>query len=472
MSIPQKIPEQPITIKTDLAELIQQELGENLYLCYQCVKCTSGCPVGEFFDWQPNQIMRALQLGQDDIALEAKTPWLCASCQACTTRCPQGLNIAAIMDYLTQLALERGIRPKVPEVDYFNTAFMREVRLWGRAYELGLIVEMKLRTLDIMADLDLGVKMFRKNKMPLLPHLTRPPHKVKLIPNAVSAIAYYPGCSLHSTATEFDTSTRAVFQTLEVKLIEPQGWICCGSSAAHRSDPEAALRLPMENLSIIEQSGFKEVMMPCAACFNRHKTAQHEIKNDPHHGEAVAEIIDYHYQDKVLVNTLMESILRHVGLEKVKSKVVRNLGDLNAVCYYGCLLTRPPEVTGSKHAENPTDMDEIVSALGVNVLDWSYKTCCCGAAHSLSRPDIVLKLSNRLIQQARVTGADLIVVACPLCHTNLDARQTQMMLDETIPVLYLSQLMAYAFGLPDKAVAFHKNLIDPRRLIEEKLSTM
>jgi len=212
--------------------------------------------------------------------------------------------------------------------------------------------------------------------------------------------------------------------------------------------------------------------MPCAACFNRHKAAQHEIKHDPQRGEAVAETIGYHYQGKVQVNTLMESILQHVSLEKVKSKVVRKLGDLNAVCYYGCLLTRPPEVTSSKHAENPTDMDEIVSALGVNVLDWSYKTCCCGAAHSLSRPDIVLKLSSRLIQQARTTGADLIVVACPLCHTNLDARQTQMKLDENVPVLYLSQLMAYAFGLPDKAVAFHKNLIDPRKLIEEKLSIM
>jgi heterodisulfide reductase subunit C len=91
-----------IRINPDLAKRIQNELGENVYLCYQCVKCTSGCPVGQYFDWQPNQIMRALQLGQEDIALESDTPWLCASCQTCSTRCPQGLNITAIAEFLTR----------------------------------------------------------------------------------------------------------------------------------------------------------------------------------------------------------------------------------------------------------------------------------------------------------------------------------------------------------------------------------
>src|SRR3990172_6962616 len=115
--------DQPITIKTDLARRIQEELGENVYLCYQCIKCTSGCPVGEYLDWQPNQIMRALQLGDEEIALHARTPWLCASCQTCTTRCPQGLDIAAIMDLLTREALKRGFKPEVPDVDTLNQAF-------------------------------------------------------------------------------------------------------------------------------------------------------------------------------------------------------------------------------------------------------------------------------------------------------------------------------------------------------------
>ena len=100
-------------INTDLAERIKDELGQNVYLCYQCLKCTSGCPMGEFFDYQPHQIMRAVQLGDEQIALESQTPWLCAACQTCSTRCPQDLDITAIMEFLTREAKERGFKPQM-----------------------------------------------------------------------------------------------------------------------------------------------------------------------------------------------------------------------------------------------------------------------------------------------------------------------------------------------------------------------
>ncbi len=458
----------PPPFSPELARRVQQEIGQNVYLCYQCVKCTSGCPVAEFFDWQPNQIMRALQLGQEDIALGAQTPWLCAACQTCTTRCPQALDIAAIMEFLTREARARDIAPPVPAVTIFNEAFMREVRLWGRAYELGLMAEMKLRMRNFTDDLDLGVKMMRKRKLAFLPKRVRPPHKVKPVAAPPNAVGYYPGCSLHSTAREYDVSTRAVCQALNLPLVEPRGWVCCGSSAAHRADPDAALRLPLENLALIEQSGLREVTMPCAACFNRHKAAQFEIRHDAGRKAEMDKALGYSYQDAVQVSTLVEAITQHVGTEAVGARVQRPLAGLRVVCYYGCLLTRPPEVTGVPHPENPTDMDALIAALGAEVVDWSYKTCCCGAAHSLTRPDIVLKLSGELIAHAREAGADAIAVACPLCHTNLDARQFQMGLDEAMPVLYFTQLMALAFGLPEKAAALHKNLVDPRPLLREK----
>jgi heterodisulfide reductase subunit B2 len=467
----QQIETQPITINPELAKRIQDEIGQNVYLCYQCVKCTSGCPLSEYFDWQPNQIMRAVQLGQEEIALDSKTPWLCASCQTCSTRCPQGLDITAIMEFLTRESLQRGYKPQVPEVDRFNKAFMRELGLWGRSYELGLMMEMKLRNLrthSIMEDMDLGVKVILKNKMPFLPKRVRPPRKVKPIPKAGQSVAYYPGCSLHSTGKEFNISTLAVCEALDFELIEPHGWLCCGSSAAHRADPETALRLPLQNLSIIEQSGFSEVTMPCAACFNRHKAAQFEI--DQGHGtQTVKELAeDFPYKGTVTVSSLTEAIFRRIGPKDVAEKVKKSLTGLKVVCYYGCLMTRPPQVTGVTHYENPTEMDELMTALGAEVLDWSYKTTCCGAAHSLSRPDIVLNLSGDLIQHARQSGADVIAVACPLCHTNLDARQFQMKLGEPMPVLYFTQLMSIALGLPVKSAALQKNLVDPRPLLESK----
>ncbi len=466
-SVEQASPEY-VRIDPALAQRIQEELGQNVYLCYQCVKCSSGCPLSEFFDWQPNQVMRALQLGQEDIALESKTPWLCAGCQTCSTRCPQGLDITAIMDFLTREALARGKPAPVSEVKIFSEGFMRELRLWGRSYELGLMAEMKLRTRNLLGDMDLGVKMVSKNKFPFLPSPARTPRKVKRVPGAGEMVAYYPGCSLHSTAPEFNTSTHAVCEALGLELAEPRGWVCCGSSAAHRSDPQAALRLPMENLAIIEQSGFHEVTMPCAACFNRHKAAQYEVRHDDQHRREVDAALGYAYQDSVQVNTLTQTIMNRVGKERLAAQVKKPLEGLRVVCYYGCLLTRPPQVTEAEHPENPTDMDELISALGAEVRDWSYKTVCCGASHSLTRPDIVLKLSSDLVQHAQQAGAEAMVLACPLCHLNLDARQFQMDLEKPMPVLYFTQLMALALGLPEKSAVLHKNLVDPRPLLASK----
>ena len=462
----QETANEPIRITPDLAKRIQEELGQNVYLCYQCVKCTSGCPVGEFFDWQPNQIMRAVQLGQEDIALESQTPWLCAACQTCTTRCPQNLDVNGIMEFLTREALERGIEPPVPQIDDFNKAFMREVRLWGRAYEPGLMAEMKLRNpKSLFDDMDIYLEMLKKRKVGVLPKFGHPPRHPKPLPEAAKAVAYYPGCSLHSTAGEFDGSARAVAEALDLAIIEPDGWVCCGSSAAHRIDPELATELPMKNLALIEQSGFKEVTMPCAACFNRHKAAQYEIRHDAEHKSLVDDAIGYEYQDSVQVNTLTETILKHVGAEGVRARVKKPLEGLRVVAYYGCLLTRPPRVTEAEHPENPTDMDELLAALGAEVVDWSYKTVCCGAAHALTRPDIVRTLSGNLVHHAREVEADAIAVACPLCHMNLDTRQMQIKYTEPMPILYFTQLMALALGLPEKAMAFKKNVVDPRPLL-------
>jgi heterodisulfide reductase subunit B len=448
------------SINSGLARRVAEELGQNVSLCYQCVKCTSGCPISQFFDWQPNQIMRALQLGQEDVALHAETPWLCASCQTCTTRCPQGLDVAGIMDFLTREAMERGVKPPVPEADAFNSAFLHEIRLWRRAYELGMLAELKLRTGHLTEDLDIGLKMLRKGKFAFFPRRVRRRRKIRPIAGADRAVAYYPGCSLTSTAKEYDHSTRAVCRALGITLIEPRGWACCGGSVAHRADPERAVDLPMENLSLIEQSGFSEVTMPCAGCFSRHKFAQYDNPGE--------EAATGHEEPAVRVSNLLETILAHVGTDRVAAEVQRPLTGLRVVCYYGCVLTRPPEVTGAEHPEDPTDMDRILTALGAQVVDWSHKTSCCGAVHSLIRKEIVLTLSKELIDHARAAGADAIAVACPLCHANLDARQTQMGIDQPMPVLYFTQLMAVAMGLPPEAAALNENLIDARPLLKEK----
>lgn len=366
----EKIASPPIAeIRPHLARRVEQELGQNVYLCYQCVKCTSGCPMSEFFDWQPNQIMRALQLGQEDIALHSLTPWLCAACQTCSTRCPQGLDINAIMEFLTREATAQGIKPKVPEVAIFNRAFLRQVRIWGRLYEPGLMVEMKLANWrSLFDDIGLYTRMLRKRKVGFFPKMVRPPRKPRLREASSQAIAYYPGCSLHSSAREFDASARAVCQALDLEIVEPDGWVCCGSSAAHRADPDLAFKLPMQNLKLFEQSGFSEVTMPCAACYNRHQAALYEMRHHPQQRQMLEKELDYHFQDTVRVTTLVEAVYAHVTGVKITQRTRKPLKGLRVACYYGCLMTRPPRVTGAAHVENPTEMESLLAAAGAEVL--------------------------------------------------------------------------------------------------------
>jgi heterodisulfide reductase subunit B len=279
---------------------------------------------------------------------------------------------------------------------------------------------------------------------------------------APNRIAYFPGCSLHSTATELDASARAVCQVLGLELIEPPGWICCGSSPAHKVDPLLAVTLPLRNLAIIEQSGLEEVTLPCAACFSRFKTALYEIEHHPEVRAEAEAAMGHNYRGNVAVRSLLDVVVNRVGLEAVAARVKTPLSGLKVVCYYGCLLTRPPEVTGVADPEYPMDMDRLMDVLGAESLDWSYKTFCCGATLSVTNTEIALDLSRRILENARAVGADAVVVACPLCHTNLDGRQAQMGLEAPIPVLYFTQLMALAFGLGRKAMALDKNMVDPR----------
>ena len=183
------------TLSTQLAEQIRQETGENVFLCYQCIKCTSGCPLAEFFDLAPNQVLRAAQLGMEERLFESRTPWLCASCQTCTTRCPQGIDVARVMDFLVAEARRRGVEPKVPDVALFHKVFLRDVDVLGRAYELGLMAELNLRTGHPFRDLDLGWDMLRRGKIRLLPEVVRhrTPKARAAPPRAENEIGYFPG---------------------------------------------------------------------------------------------------------------------------------------------------------------------------------------------------------------------------------------------------------------------------------------
>jgi heterodisulfide reductase subunit B2 len=281
--------------------------------------------------------------------------------------------------------------------------------------------------------------------------------------------AFYPGCSLEGTARDFHLSTMAVTRTLGIAMPEIPGWVCCGSTAAHSTDPLLALALPAKNLAA---AGGRTVAVCCAACYSRLKVANHEIAKDPEVRKKVAEVVGGDYDGKTPVLHLLEILGREIGLRTIADHVKKPLKGLRVVSYYGCLLSRPPEVTNFDDAENPMIMDNVMEALGATAIDWPHKTECCGASYSITETSIVLDLTNEILKMARLAGADAIVTACPLCQLNLDMRQKDIeaKYGETynLPVFYFTQLMGLAFGLSGKELGLGSLVVDPKPVLSSK----
>jgi heterodisulfide reductase subunit B len=183
----------------------------------------------------------------------------------------------------------------------------------------------------------------------------------------------------------------------------------------------------------------------------------------------VKERIGYLPSPQLQVDHLLTTIVERVGFERIARAVRQPLMGLQVVCYYGCVITRPPKVTGVSDYEYPMSMDRLMEVLGAVPLDWSYKTECCGASLVFSQLSIALEMSRKVLQNARAVGAQAVVVACPLCHSNLDARQRQISEQYGdgfhIPILYFTQLMGLAFGLSPKELGLDKHFVQPFELL-------
>jgi len=279
-------------------------------------------------------------------------------------------------------------------------------------------------------------------------------------------VAYYPGCSLHGVAREYGESTEAVSRILGVELKELEDWNCCGAASAHVTNDRLALALPTRNLAIADKTGM-DLVVPCAACYSRLKTAEKELLT----GQEIAGFPEK-YQGNFQVKHLTDFLWEDVGEKAISDKLVKPLTGLNPVCYYGCLITRPPRVTDARDPENPESMDNLMKTLGAGVKNWSYKTDCCGGDHVLTLPEVAYKLMQKLLDMAEEAGADSIVAACPMCQSNLDTRQSEISRETGkeyhMPVFYFTELMGLAFGDPSVEKWLARHMVDPRPLLRQK----
>lgn len=278
-------------------------------------------------------------------------------------------------------------------------------------------------------------------------------------------VSYYPGCSLEGTARDYQESLSYVCQQLGIELEEIPDWNCCGSTAAHSTNEFLSLALPGRNLALAEQIGL-DLVVPCPLCFNRLKTSCHELLKEGAGG------VPYTFSGRIKIWDLLDYLSQPVWIPEIETRVKRPLKGLSLVCYYGCKANRPPKITEAGSHENPQNMDTLLKALGANVLDWSYKTDCCGAGHTVARPDIIHTMVQRLYERAMEAGAEALVVSCQMCQANLEMPQAKIseifQKEYNLPIYYFTELIGVSWGVSEARTWLSRHLIDPKPLLQQK----
>lgn len=285
-------------------------------------------------------------------------------------------------------------------------------------------------------------------------------------------LGYYPGCALEGSSKDYSMAVERVMKELGVELVPVNDWNCCGASAAHSTNHKLSLALPYRNLALAKEQGLTELFAPCPFCsktlINTNSVVslasgvrRQEMQNagpktqDAYDGSVkIINSVD-------IFNRLFDRIQTKIDPERLKG--------LKVACYYGCLLVRPPKILKYDNPEHPITMDNLVKKLGADLVDWEFKTECCGGGFTICNEDAVLELSNKILEDAKENGAQAIIVACQMCHINLDMRQKAIEkkygVSYNMPIIYLPQLIGLAMGIEAKELGLDLHFVSTESVV-------
>ncbi len=284
-------------------------------------------------------------------------------------------------------------------------------------------------------------------------------------------IPYFPGCTLSTKAKNYDRSARAVAEALDLTLEELSEWQCCGATFPLMLDDSMALIAPTRILYQAQQAGDRVATL-CSICFNVLRRSQALLKRDEEMLDRINWFTEQEYEGDVYVAHFLEILRDELGWgekdDSLAQRVKQPLSGLKVAPYYGCLLLRPYEEIGLDDPEDPRILHDLIRALGAEPVDFPYNVECCGSYLMVKDPEVPESLSREIVASAGEHGADVIITACPLCQFNLDYPQREAGRSRTgdrVPVLYFTQLMAIALGLPEETWGFEEHYVDPRPAI-------
>ncbi|MCD4775667.1 MAG: CoB--CoM heterodisulfide reductase iron-sulfur subunit B family protein [Candidatus Aegiribacteria sp.] len=302
----------------------------------------------------------------------------------------------------------------------------------------------------------------------------------------MAKVAYYPGCALKERSSHLDRSARDATLKLGFELDELDTWTCCGAVPPVSEERIMNLIAPSRILKNVRDSGRDILITICDFCYNTLKRTNFSIRSDEIVRKRInafladdtperdylekddSEWVDYTGEVKVI--HLMEYLRDELGYEKITENLKRSLKGLKIAPYYGCVMLRPQDEIQLDDPENPSIIEDFITALDACPVKYPYRTECCGSYLSVSSPDASTRLCYRILNSASENGADAIVVSCPLCFYNLDSRQKAIVEAfpdfKPVPIFYFTQLLSVALGVEHDRQGFEKHYIDVTPILD------
>jgi heterodisulfide reductase subunit B len=286
----------------------------------------------------------------------------------------------------------------------------------------------------------------------------------------MNTYSYFPGCSLEKMALSYHQSAMQTTNAMGVELKEVEDWNCCGATTYFHVDELLAYTLVARNLAIAEKAGH-DLVAPCSACYKNAYFTSAYLKEDQDlsdHINYALEQDNLHYSGNIEVKHLLEVFVDDLGLEEIQSKVSHPLEGLRVAPYYGCQIVRPRK--DHEDVENPQFFEDLMSTIGADPVDFTYRLRCCGGSLIITSREAALSLVRDLLQSAEDREADVIATACPLCQTNLECYQMQVNQEYgtnfSIPIMYFTQLLGLSMGLPPKKLGIGTEFISANRILK------
>jgi len=286
-------------------------------------------------------------------------------------------------------------------------------------------------------------------------------------------VLYYPGCTLKTSAKNLEKSAFAIMDILNYELVEMKDWNCCGVVSSLTDDDLMHHLAPLRNLIHVEDEGEEKIITLCDMCCNTLKQTNLRVQEKQDDLETLNAFMDEEndYKGTVKVIHFLEFLRDEIGFDVLKKMVKNPLKGMKIMPYYGCMLLRPREVS-IDDAEEPMIFNDLLKALGAEIIDNPFKIECCGSYHTIEEKELVSNRAYRITNFAIDRGSNAIMLSCPLCRFNLDVRGKEA--EKTykkykqLPIYYYTQLIAVALGLDPKYCGFEEHAVNPMILLKKK----